>query len=520
MFKNIYLTSLLLFLLIQLTGCGSDSDSESSEQVPTSSVLVTSRSPDHNDSNVSTSTNITITVDQSIINENLFFQLFNIDQNDNCGFTWSDFSPPCPSTIVMAVVPTGEMIQGDTLVFKPDFGLDSNTNYLVVLSNDMTSSSDDDFKIYWTFRTGSGSVSNTGVFLDSPVINIGYRTETLQGVTSSLGEYEYITGETVTFFIGDLEFPAVTAKGIVTPLDLAETADINNSKVVNMIRLLQTLDQDGNPDNGLMITDTAKSTATQVDFTLSVLDFENSTAITALITNAGQAPPVSSLVTTTSALSYFQGQLDALEKLNFNAGTLPGKYNVVFAAVEGIHKYSFNADGSVNIVWSDGTGGAESWSVNSSGQLIFSGSIADIFTLTSGDQSSGNLNVVLEDNDDGVHTLINTTGTIELVPGVAFDGSYTITVTSTTLLSNIGTACHDSTGSMDISYSSISGSLTNDVGFTFGLSGDVQADGTISEIYDSSGLVITFDGIITGTSGSGTWENNFLCAGTWQATKN
>lgn len=518
MFKNIYLTSLLLFSLIQLTGCGSDSDSESSEQVPTSSVLVTSRSPDHNDSNVSTSTNITITVDQSIINENLYFRLFNIDQNDNCGFTWEDFSPPCPSTIVMAVVPTGEMVQGDTLVFKPVFGLDSNTNYLVVLTNDMTSSSDDDFKIYWTFRTGSSTVSNiinTGVFLDSPVINIGYRTETLQGVTSSLGEYEYITGETVAFFIGDLEFPAITAKGTVTPLDLAETVDINNSKVVNMIRLLQTLDQDGNPDNGLMITDIAKSAATQVDFTLSVSDFESSTAITALIPNAGQDPSVSNLVTATSAISHFQGQLDALEKLNFNADTLVGRYNVVFAAVEGTHRYTFSADGTVFIIWADGTSQTVAWSVNNNGELVFSGSIDDIFTLTSGDQSSGNLNVVLKDNDE-----INTTGTIELVPGVAFDGSYTITVTSTTLINNIGTACHDSTGSMDISNSSISGSLTNDVGFTFGLSGDVQSDGTLSGIYDFSGFVITYDGTMTGTSGSGTWENSLLCAGIWEATKN
>lgn len=510
MFKNIYLTSLLLFSLVQLTGCGGGGD-ESSEPVPapapTDSVLITSKSPEHNAINVSTSPNITVTGDQSIINDGLYLTIFNIGQNDNCEYILGE-GPNCQWIDEGGASRT---IQGDTVVFGIR-ELDSDTNYMLLLSNGV---GDGAFLIYWVIRTHSG-----GVFLDSPVINIGYRTETLEGVTNTQGKYGYVTGESVTFFIGDLVFPAVTAKGTVTPLDLSGTDDINNSKVVNMIRLLQTLDQDGNPDNGLMITDMAKSVATQVDFTLSVSDFESSTAITALIPNAGQDTSVSNLVTATSAINHFQGQLDALEKLNFNADTLVGRYNVVFAAVEGTHRYTFSADGTVFIIWADGTSQTVAWSVNNNGELVFSGSIDDIFTLTSGDPSSGNLNVVLEDNDDGIHTLINTTGTIELVPGVAFDGSYTITVTSTTLLNNIGTACHDSTGSMDISNSSISGSLTNDVGFTFGLSGDVQSDGTISEIYDFSGFVITYDGTMTGTSGSGTWENSLLCAGIWEATKN
>jgi len=63
--------------------------------------------------------------------------------------------------------------------------------------------------------------TETGVFLDSPVANIGYRTEFLEGVTNDAGEYEYIEGEEVTFFIGDLEFPPVVASGVITPLDIA-----------------------------------------------------------------------------------------------------------------------------------------------------------------------------------------------------------------------------------------------------------------------------------------------------------
>lgn len=76
---------------------------------------------------------------------------------------------------------------------------------------------------------GGDPVEETGVFLDSPVINIGYKTETKEGVTNASGEYHYVEGETVTFFMGDLEFPPVTASGIVTPLDLAGRYITSNS---------------------------------------------------------------------------------------------------------------------------------------------------------------------------------------------------------------------------------------------------------------------------------------------------
>ncbi len=154
------------------------------------------------------------------------------------------------------------------------------------------------------------TATKTGVFIDSPVINIGYKTETLSGVTGPNGEYDYILGETVTFFIGDLELPPTLAIGTVTPLDLAVTQDTSNSTVVNIIRLLQTLDKDGNPDNGITITDTAISNATQVDFNLDEASFESSTAVNALINNAGLDTPVATLISTVDAISNFEQGLD------------------------------------------------------------------------------------------------------------------------------------------------------------------------------------------------------------------
>ncbi|AFT72372.1 Autotransporter adhesin [Alloalcanivorax dieselolei B5] len=96
--------------------------------------------------------------------------------------------------------------------------------------------------------------TETGVFTDSVVAGINYQTNpgNQSGKTNALGEYNYVEGDTVVFSIGDTELPPVTATGRVTPADMADGnhADV----VINVLRLLQTLDDDDNPDNGIAIS--------------------------------------------------------------------------------------------------------------------------------------------------------------------------------------------------------------------------------------------------------------------------
>ncbi|MBL4798605.1 MAG: hypothetical protein JKY50_14400 [Oleispira sp.] len=157
--------------------------------------------------------------------------------------------------------------------------------------------------------SSGGPVQQTGVFIDSEVINVGYRTATLNGVTDNLGQYQYIEGEKVTFFIGELEFPEVTATPVVTPLVMANTKNIDDPTVVNIIRLLQTLDKDGNPSNGITITEEAADVAEAVNFEVSVAEFEISPAATYLIANAGQDVTVVEFVDTQVAISHFEETL-------------------------------------------------------------------------------------------------------------------------------------------------------------------------------------------------------------------
>ncbi len=100
---------------------------------------------------------------------------------------------------------------------------------------------------------GSGE-ARQGVFLDSAVSGLAYSTETLSGITDAEGTYEYLEGESVTFSIGGLQFPTVVATETVTPLELAGTNDPFDSGVVNVVRLLQTLDHDSDPSNGIEIS--------------------------------------------------------------------------------------------------------------------------------------------------------------------------------------------------------------------------------------------------------------------------
>jgi hypothetical protein len=114
-----------------------------------------------------------------------------------------------------------------------------------------------------------GPVINTGVYIDSFVGNISYLTETQSGRTNEEGEFLYITGEMITFSIGGLELPPTLAKAVITPLDIAGSITILDDTVLNIARLMLSLDVDGNPDNGILIDEQAHIQAAAESFSFS-----------------------------------------------------------------------------------------------------------------------------------------------------------------------------------------------------------------------------------------------------------
>lgn len=100
----------------------------------------------------------------------------------------------------------------------------------------------------------------TGVLLDSPVSGVAYSASSgKKGVTNAAGEFDFNYGDTVEFKLGKLVLGKVQGAPIVTPLDLAEGDD---KRLINLLVLLQSLDEDGDASNGIIITNEAAAAVT------------------------------------------------------------------------------------------------------------------------------------------------------------------------------------------------------------------------------------------------------------------
>lgn len=157
---------------------------------------------------------------------------------------------------------------------------------------------------------GTNSANNTvltGVFVDSPVEGVSYSTATQSGTTNSAGEFNYIAGEQIVFSIGGMQLPEVQASDMITPVDIASSSSDVNQTALNVARLLQSLDQDGNPDNGIFIPAAAAASASEITFDVSTDVFESDANVVNLVSNSGSTNTV--LISTEATNSHLQESL-------------------------------------------------------------------------------------------------------------------------------------------------------------------------------------------------------------------
>lgn len=82
-----------------------------------------------------------------------------------------------------------------------------------------------------------------GSLVDAPVEGVQYASGSLRGVTGPAGEFRYENGGLVRFYIGDIPLgQAVPGKAVITPLDLVAGGTLDSMAVINIGRLLQSLD--------------------------------------------------------------------------------------------------------------------------------------------------------------------------------------------------------------------------------------------------------------------------------------
>jgi hypothetical protein len=96
--------------------------------------------------------------------------------------------------------------------------------------------------------------TSEGVFIDSPVAGLTYSSEDLTGITDAEGKFAYKTGKQVKFTVGDILVGEAMGEAEVTPLDLVSRSDINTPRVRNIAAFLQSLDNDNDAANGILIT--------------------------------------------------------------------------------------------------------------------------------------------------------------------------------------------------------------------------------------------------------------------------
>lgn len=123
--------------------------------------------------------------------------------------------------------------------------------------------------------SSSNSGPRHGIFMDSTVEGLTFKTETLTGETDSQGRFSYMPGESVTFSIGGIVLGTATAKSVMTPVDLVAGAqNETDPTVTNIARLLITLDEDNDPDNGITISPEVRTALAD-----SSVDFEQDTTL-------------------------------------------------------------------------------------------------------------------------------------------------------------------------------------------------------------------------------------------------
>jgi len=146
-------------------------------------------------------------------------------------------------------------------------------------------------------------------FVDSPVANLQYESLSHSGATDTGGHFQCDISEEVSFYIGALKLGSSICQRIITPQTIAAviqqtevpqtttsasgTVTSNGTKtitqiistslpdaaqVINRVRLMMTLDVDGDASNGIQLpawSEQSKITATSIDFNNTV-NFENS----------------------------------------------------------------------------------------------------------------------------------------------------------------------------------------------------------------------------------------------------
>jgi len=141
------------------------------------------------------------------------------------------------------------------------------------------------------------TATSTGRFVDAAVSNLGYRCSGLSGVadvagvTDSLGQFDYVPGQSCSFSAGGVVLGSALGASLLTPASLVPGAvpGVPNTTVTNIVRFLMSIDDDMQPDNGISIAAevNAALAARTLDFASPSFDTDAAAVLTAAVPGRG-----------------------------------------------------------------------------------------------------------------------------------------------------------------------------------------------------------------------------------------
>lgn len=154
---------------------------------------------------------------------------------------------------------------------------------------------------------GLQSTTGKGLFRDRNVAGLEYRSGENTGVTpfednlALTGEFTYETGAGITFFLGGTTLGTAAGQALITPIHLVGNgSNTANTQVQNIARFLQMLDNNGDPDDGIVISDAVRAAAQnwpQVNFLATDFDAELVDIMSDVASVDGRTPVLPDAVT-------------------------------------------------------------------------------------------------------------------------------------------------------------------------------------------------------------------------------
>lgn len=239
---------------------------------------------------------------------------------------------------------------------------------------------------------GGGGSTATGLFLDSAVEGLSYVSGDSSGFTNAEGEFVYEVGKAVRFTIGDIVIGEALGQRLMTPVKLVNGGNTNNTTVLNIARFLQSIDEDDNVSNGIVITEQVRDLARgkSINFAQSLDAFSDDGSVQIIVseltaaTTGGARALVSSSMAQAHLNSTIWGYYAGEYSGSFSGGD-SGTWNVTLLADGSVSGSGFsnNLRSSFAVNGRVGTDGTLDFATGgTSTGASFSGTLTDDFTLS------------------------------------------------------------------------------------------------------------------------------------------